>query len=281
MALTLDVTQLTCGYDRKPILHHLDFSLAEGQILTILGANGVGKTTLFRTLLGFTPPLGGTITLNDQPLHQYTDKARASLIGYVPQAHSSAFAFRVRDIVVTGRLAHKAFYESPNTEDYAIADAMIEKLDIASIASQVYAELSGGQQQLVLIARALTQQPRLLVLDEPTANLDVGNTIKLLQAMVDLASQHIAIIMTSHNPDHAFLCHAAHANSKVLLLKNTHEHEYGNPETVITESNLQAMYGIAISVHQTPVADGMTLTLCTPNLHLSSRPSRLSYGVTR
>lgn len=281
MALTLDVCQLTCGYDGKRILHHLDFSLGEGQILTILGANGVGKTTLFRTLLGFTPPLGGTITLNGQLLSQYTDRTRAKLIGYVPQAHSSAFAFRVRDIVVTGRLAHKAFYESPNAEDYDIADAMIEKLDITSIAHQVYAELSGGQQQLVLIARALTQQPRLIILDEPSANLDVGNTIKLLQAIVDLASQNIAIIMTSHNPDHAFMCHAAHANSKVLLLKNIQQHEYGSPDTVITEPNLQAMYGIAISVHQIPTENGITLTQCTPNLHLSSRQSRFPYGVTR
>lgn len=270
MALALDVHQLSCGYGHKTVLNLLDFSMHEGQILTILGANGVGKTTLFRTLLGFTPPLHGNIDLNGKPLAQYSDKERAKLIGYVPQAHSSAFAFKVRDIVVTGRLAHKAFYESPNRSDYRIADAMLETMGISGIAGHVYSELSGGQQQLVLIARALTQEPKLLILDEPSANLDVGNTIKLLQAIVDLAAQNIAIIMTTHNPDHAFMCHSAYSDSHVLLLKNAHEYNFGSPEAVITEANLLAMYGISISIMKNRILNGSTLIQCAPNLHLSA-----------
>jgi iron complex transport system ATP-binding protein len=142
-------------------------------------------------------------------------KARARLIGYVPQSHAPPFPFKALDVVTMGRTAHISLFSAPSKNDVEIAEASLESVGAAHLADRVYTEISGGERQLVLIARALAQQPQTLIMDEPTANLDFGNQVKTLALIGRLAEMGLAIILTTHFPEHAFMC-----SSKVAMIKN-------------------------------------------------------------
>ena len=179
--------RLTIGYRDRLVGRDLDVTIATGEVLALLGPNGSGKTTLLKTLLGLIAPLGGEVRLGGRGLGDYSARERARSIAYVPQSHAPTFAFPVESMVLMGRTAHGNLFSRPSERDRAAAADALQRLGIAHLAERPYTMISGGERQLVLLARALAQDPKFIVLDEPTASLDFGNQGKLMDEIERLA----------------------------------------------------------------------------------------------
>jgi len=245
----LEVSDLAFGFPGRTIGRGISFALGAGEVMCVLGPNGGGKTTLFRTVLGLLEKHSGSITLEGRPIERLSRTEIAKLIGYVPQGHSGYFAYTVRDFVLMGRTAHVGIFSSPSKKDHEVAARVIASLDMAHLSERPVTEISGGERQLALVARALAQEPRLLLLDEPTANLDFGNQVRVLERICALARTGIAILFSSHDPDHAFLC-----AQRALLLAEGRALEIGAPRDVIRADTLQRLYGVSVQV--LPLAGG-------------------------
>ena len=243
----LEVHDLAFGFPGRTVGRDVSFTLAGGETLCVLGPNGGGKTTLFRTVLGLLEPHGGTIDIGGKPLALLARAQVAREIGYVPQGHAAYFAYSVREFVLMGRTAHFGVFSSPSKRDVDIADRALGSLAIAHLAAKPVTEISGGERQLALVARALAQEPRILVLDEPTASLDFGNQIRVLERIVGLARSGIAVLFSSHDPDHALLC-----AQRALLLAEGRVLEIGAPREVIRPDTLERMYGVSVQVVPLP-----------------------------
>jgi iron complex transport system ATP-binding protein len=239
----LEIKRVICGYGARTVLKDISVSVHNGEILCLLGPNGVGKTTLFKTILGFLKLQGGEILLNGENIRLWPRERLARAIGYVPQVHTPPFPFTVWDVVTMGRTAHLGVFASPSKKDVLIAEQALETLNIGFLRDRIYTEISGGERQMVLIARALTQEPKLLVMDEPTSNLDFGNQIRVLQQIKELAGRGLGVIMTSHFPDHAFLC-----STKIALLLKDKGFITGEADEVVTEENMRAAYGVKVKI---------------------------------
>ena len=258
----LAVENLGFGYRDKPVGRDVSFTVAAGETLGLLGPNGCGKTTLFRTILGLLPSQGGRVVVEDSDIATMPRQAIARRIGYVPQAHAGYFPFTVQDIVLMGRTAHLGLFATPTQRDRAVAERMLDALGIAHLAGQTYTQISGGERQLALIARALTQEPRILVMDEPTANLDFGNQVRVLDRIRTLSRQGIAVILSTHDPDQAFLC-----CERVVLLHQGRMVDCAPPEQAITPASLKQLYGVDVAVIEVGSAEaGRRLRICTPTL---------------
>jgi len=245
----LKVESLAFGFPGRTIGRDVSFSLSDGEVMCVLGPNGGGKTTLFRTVLGLLAKHSGSITVDGQSIETLSRSEIAKLIGYVPQGHSGYFAYTVRDFVLMGRTAHLGIFSSPSKKDFDVADRALASLGMAQLAERPITEVSGGERQLALVARALAQEPRLLVLDEPTASLDFGNQVRVLERIAALARTGISILFSSHDPDHAFLC-----AQRALLLAEGRALEIGAPREVIRADTLQRLYGVSVQV--LPLAGG-------------------------
>ena len=260
--MKLEIRQASCGYGEENIIKDISMEVNNGEILCLLGPNGVGKTTLFKTILGFLKLQKGEILLDGKSMNTLSKKHIAKAMGYVPQAHTPPFPFSVLEVVVMGRTAHLGIFDSPSKKDFIVAIESLERLNILYLKDKIYTEISGGERQMVLIARALTQQPQILVMDEPTSNLDFGNQIKVLEQINNLAKNGIGIIMTSHFPNHAFLC-----STKVALLQRDKELIIGNVNDVITEENLNSAYGINVKIIAAINNKGEEYKACVPMLN--------------
>jgi iron complex transport system ATP-binding protein len=256
--MTLVLKSLAFGYRGRDVGHGIDLSLAAGEVLALLGPNGAGKTTLFKTMLGLLPVKAGEIRLDGKPLSVWSRRERALRIAYVPQAHAAPFPFTVRDLVLMGRAAHLAAFAVPGTHDRAIADAALESLGIERLADTPCTEISGGERQLALIARALAQEAHIVVMDEPTANLDYGNQMRLIARIRGLAGQGLAIVLSTHNPDHAL-----QAADRVALLKDGALMALGAPRGTLTPDALRTLYGIDVVIGSVP---GSAALVCAPRL---------------
>jgi iron complex transport system ATP-binding protein len=231
--MKLECIQIACGYEKKTVLKDISMSLSSGEMLCILGPNGVGKTTILRTMLGFLPLHSGSIFLDEEDICKWSKRKLAKAIAYVPQAHITPFPFLVGDVVLMGRNAHLGHFASPSSEDKRIAYESLERLGIAGLKNMPYTEISGGERQLVLVARALAQETELLLLDEPTSNLDYGNQIRVLEQIRNIVHAGIGVLMTTHSPNHAFLC-----ATRVALLGPEKSLAIGSPTEILTEKNL-------------------------------------------
>jgi iron complex transport system ATP-binding protein len=245
----LAVESLAFGFPGRTIGRDVSFQLGAGEVVCVLGPNGGGKTTLFRTVLGLLERHSGSITLQGRPIESLSRSEIAKLIGYVPQSHTGYFAYTVRDFVLMGRTAHLGVFSVPGNADRAVADRALGELQMTHLAERPITEISSGERQLALVARALAQQPRLLVLDEPTASLDFGNQVRVLERIAALAQTGIAILFSSHDPDHAFLC-----AQRALLLAEGRALEIGAPRDVIRPDTLRRLYGVSVQV--LPLAGG-------------------------
>lgn len=226
-----------------PVLEDVSFTLDAGESLCLLGPNGTGKTTLFRCLLSLSKPQGGKVYIDDKNAASLSPKERARRIAYVPQISGLTFPYTVREAVLMGRVAHQRLGAAPSRADKLAAETAMERLDMLRMAEHRFQELSGGERQLVLVARALAQDTRYLVLDEPTASLDYANQIRILQVIKALAGEGYAILMTSHSPDQAFL-----AANRVLMLKDGLVFANGSPQATITSQSLSALYDLDVCV---------------------------------
>lgn len=228
------------GYHHQPVLHNVSFTLQRGEMCCLLGANGCGKTTLMRTLLGLLPVLHGEIALAGKPLPQWSAAKLAQKVAYVPQAHNDPFSYSVIDMVTMGRSAHLGLFASPNLRDRQLALDTLETLGIAHLEQRRFPTLSGGERQLVLIARALVQQPELLVMDEPAASLDFGHQITLLKRIRQLKTAGITLLMSTHHPMHA----KAVADTIVTLSPQVGALQ-GTPQQMLNSASLSRLYQVS------------------------------------
>jgi iron complex transport system ATP-binding protein len=176
----LAARDLAIGYPGKPVGRGISSDAGPGDVLCLLGPNGSGKTTLFRTVLGLIPKQGGEVLFDGTPIGRLARAGIARRAAYVPQAHVAPFAFTAEEIVLMGRTARLGTFAQPGAEDRRAARAALDRLGILDLAGADYTRLSGGQRQLVLIARALAQAAPVLVMDEPTASLDFGNQVLVI-----------------------------------------------------------------------------------------------------
>lgn len=241
--MQIELNALSFSYGAQPVLRDVTFSAQEGQRLALLGPNGAGKSTLFRCMLGFLPPSGGTVLLDGKPVGAYTQKALASRIAYIPQSYSPAFDYTVLECVLMGMTAQLGAFDAPGKADEARAMAALESLGIAQLANRSCGRISGGERQLMLIARALVQQARILLMDEPTASLDYGNSCRVMQRIRRLAQDGYTVIFSTHDPNQA-LRYA----SRVLALRDGTLAADGAPEAVITDDLLSRLYGVRVHV---------------------------------
>lgn len=256
--MILELRGLSCGYGRRVVLSDVDLHITAGENLCLLGPNGVGKTTLFRTILGAIDPMAGEILVDGKSLVGKSRRQRARVMAYVPQAHTAPFPFHVMDVVLTGRTAHISLTASPSHHDKEVARAALARMGIADLADRPYTELSGGERQLVLIARALAQEPRVLIMDEPSSHLDFGNQVRLLSLIKSLVTESdLAVLMSSHFPNHAFAC-----ASRVGLIKEGRLMALGSPTEVLTETSLEDIYGIPVRILEGDPQTDPALKVC-------------------
>ena len=238
-----EVKNISFSYNDEEIFSDISFSIAKGDVLCILGPNGTGKTTLIKCLNGLHDIDSGEILINGENIKKLSFKQISTHIGYIPQSHVPSFPFKVFDVVLMGRAPYLNLTDSPKESDVKIAQEALETLGIEDLKDKEYTNLSGGERQLVFLARVLCQKPDILILDEPTSHLDFGNQIKLLEIIDNLAKSGLSIIMSSHFPDHAFL-----SSTKVAIMKNKRFIDFGTPDNVVTEDNLRKAYSIDVKL---------------------------------
>ena len=266
----LQVDDLHCGYGKKEIVHGVSFSVDQGEFACIIGANGCGKSTLLKNLLHLDVPFSGSVKVNGQTVAKMDDKERARTFAYLPQAHTPPFPFSVGDVVLMGRTPHLDPLSHISDEDRAVAWEAMELLGIEGLADSAYTELSGGQRQLVLIARCLAQQPDLIIMDEPTASLDFGNQQVVLSRMRELSHTHMSVLMVTHDPHHAFLC-----ADKVVVMDAGRVLEIGEPTSVMRKDLLEDIYDTQVDVIDVELSNGGTSCVCVPLLQKSNYLDRV------
>ncbi len=232
---------LTIGYTDHTVGRGLDVGFRTGEVLALLGPNGGGKTTLLKTLLGLLRPKAGEVRLGERSLRDYSIRERARIVAYVPQVHIGTFAFTVETVVLMGRTAHGNLFSRPSAHDREVAATVLERFGIARLAQRPYTMISGGERQLVLLARALAQEPQFIVLDEPTASLDFGNQGKVMREIRALAESGHGVLFTTHDPNHAL-----RAADRAYLLREGTRIAEGPVATVLERTQLETLYGAPV-----------------------------------
>ena len=255
----LAVREVACGYEGAAVLQDVSFQLEAGTSTVLLGPNGVGKTTLFKTILGFLPRLGGEILVDGRSVDEWGRRELACLVAYVPQAHDTAFGFTVHDLILMGRTPHLAGAAAPSRDDERAASAMIEQMGLGHLAQRPCTSLSGGELQMALIARALVQRPRILMMDEPCANLDVGNQAIVLSKVRELADAGLCVLVTSHDPNHALVL-----GDRAIGVFRGGEVQSGPVAEMLTCSVLERLYGVPVGMGRVHGTDGRSTPVCAP-----------------
>jgi iron complex transport system ATP-binding protein len=241
--VSIDAVKLCVSYGAHEVLSGVTFSAAAGDCLAVLGPNGVGKSTLFKCLLGFIAPTDGTVTVGGKKILGMPRAEAAKLIAYIPQTSVPTFNYTVLDTVLMGVTNSLPAFRGPNERHTQKALEILETLGIPHLAESGVEKISGGERQLALIARALIQDARVLIMDEPTANLDYGNRFRVMERITHLAANGYTVIFSTHEPNHAL----EYANC-VLALKSGKILTFGEPNAVLTERTLSELYGIGVYV---------------------------------
>jgi iron complex transport system ATP-binding protein len=252
--MRLEAQELAFGYVERPVGRNVSLVVQPGEVLCLLGPNGCGKTTLFKTLLGLLPPQGGQVTLSGDELASLSRQEIARRIAYVPQASGGVFPYTAFDLVLLGRTAHRSLFAGPTREDRDHAHRTF-RAGISDLSDRDVTRLSSGQRQLVIVARAIAQAAPLIVMDEPTASLDFGNQVVVLSEVRRLADRGAGIVLSTHDPDHAFA--VAH---RVALLHEGTIVTTGAPADVLTAESLRTVYDIEVTIER--LRNGQTI--CAP-----------------
>lgn len=257
--MLLELQNVHGGYGKKEIVKGVDCHADHGDILCLAGPNGCGKTTLFRLILGSLPLSAGHIFIDGTDIQTLSPKERANLIAYIPQYHTPIFSYTALDVVLMGRASHFSAFEMPKSIDRQAAFDALEKVNALHLANQSYTSLSGGQRQLILIARAICQSAKILIMDEPASSLDYANQQRLANVIRALAQNGYCIVMSTHSPEHL-----ASLGSLVLLMKDGKSATFGTSSQVITPENLKLVYGIEMDVLTVTNRHGAKRTICLP-----------------
>lgn len=237
---------LAIGYGATQVAKGIDLSVAPGEILCLLGPNGAGKTTLFKTLLGLIPALGGEVSIGGTRVADLSRAALARTVAYVPQAQIMEFAYTVLDLVLMGRTAHLGPFAAPSAADHDRARSALDELGILHLADREANRISGGQRQLCLIARALAQDAPMMVMDEPTASLDLGNRFLVLARVQALRERGFGVVFSTHDPDQA-----RELATRVAVIADGRLAAYGTPGETLTARMLSEVYGVPVALERT------------------------------
>ena len=253
--MSLSVENLSFSYGRTAVLRDVTFTAEKGELLSVLGPNGVGKTTLFRCVLGTLTPASGRVTVDGCDLTALPPRERARRIAYIPQIHPATFGYTVLDTVLMGAARQLNAFQQPGAAQLRQAEEALEQVGAAHLRERSFTHLSGGEQQLVLIARALAQHAEVLMMDEPTSALDYGNQLRILQMVRRLAVQGYTVILSTHNPQHALTF-----ATTLLALHGGTAAAWGRPAQVLTPELMETLYGVRAEFLQT--ASGPVLAPC-------------------
>lgn len=255
----LSIRSAGFSFGKKEVWREINLDVEKGETICLLGPNGCGKTTLLNCIHGDLPLKTGRIEINGQDVGTITVTDIALQMGYVFQEHNAPFPYTSLEVVRMGRAPHLGLFQVPSRQDTTLARKIMEEMGISYLESQRYTSISGGERQLVLIARTLCQEPEIILLDEPTSHLDFKNQALVLQTIKRLAGKGLTIIMTSHFPDHAWLI-----SSKVAMMGNHGFVAVGPAEEVMTEEKLSETYGIKVRVYK-GISGDSTINFCTPD----------------
>jgi iron complex transport system ATP-binding protein len=270
MALSIEISGLSFSFgSRAECLRDVSLAVGEREFCCLLGPNGTGKTTLIRCILGLLRPRSGSVTVAGHDVSALSSRQLARLVAYVPQNTTTAFPFSTLEMVLMGRTPHLGTISRPSRADRQVAADMLEELGIGQLAERPFSELSGGERQLTMLARALVQEASVLVLDEPTAALDYGNEVRTLQVVSDLVAAGSTVLMTTHQPNHALTW----AN-RAVLMRDGSVIESGSPSEVITADRLTRLYEVPVRVVALPPANagGDEELVCLPEVKAPVHP---------
>lgn len=241
--MSLEVRELSFAYDERTVLNNMSFTAHSGELLSILGPNGVGKSTLFKCILGLLPNYTGNVAVNGLDASGLSVHELAKQIAYVPQRSDPVFNFSVHEIVLMGTTNEVKLFSSPGKSAQVKVDKALERLGISELSNRCFHHTSGGERQLVLIARALVQDAQILLLDEPTANLDRGNQILVLEQIKVLAKEGYTVIQTTHDPEHSYMF-----SDKILTMKDGAVLSYGHPTEILNRETMKLLYEVNMEV---------------------------------
>lgn len=269
--MSIDVAHLSFSYGAHHVLHDVSFHIPDATLVGVLGPNGVGKSTLFRCILCLNSTYRGTILVNGKDIRTLSIKQRAREISYIPQSHSPVYDYEVLDVVTMATENELKLLANPGPAQMQRAMDALRRIGIEDLAHRRYTQISGGEQQLVLIARALAQHAKTIIMDEPTSALDYGNTVRVLSCIHRLAHEGLSIIQSTHNPDQAFLY-----SDRTLVLSKGQVLAYGNPHRIITSSLISRLYGIDVDV-QSLYDD--KVRVCIPKSQIQNRRHQIKEDV--
>jgi ABC-type cobalamin/Fe3+-siderophores transport system ATPase subunit len=239
--MSIEIQNLSFSYKTQPVLRGVTFTARPGRLLAVLGPNGVGKSTLFRCILGLLRHYEGEIFIDGTSAKALSALQLARRIAYIPQTHQSAFPYSVLDMALMGTAHRFSPFSVPGRREKEQAMDALRQIGVSQHAQKSSAQLSGGEQQLVLIARAIAQQTKILVMDEPTSNLDFGNQLRILQRVSRLADEGYAVLLSSHNPQHAL-----QFADEALALYGGGVAAFGPPKDVVDAPLLRRLYGVNV-----------------------------------
>lgn len=239
----LAASNIHFGYRGSQILTGAELSLAAGELVCLLGGNGAGKSTLLKIMLGLLTPAKGKVTVDGKLLGDFSRRELARQIAYVPQVHVAPFPYSVRQVVTMGRMPASGMFRAPSTADLARVEEVLRYMEISHLADRPYTQISGGERQLTLIARALAQDAPLLVMDEPLTGLDYGHQVRLLKHLKRLIAEGYGVLMTTHDPDQPLS-----GCQRVALLQEGRIISVGQPGDVLTPEAILSLYGVSVDL---------------------------------
>jgi len=255
----LNVKNLSCGYSDRQVIKEISFSVREGEFLGIVGPNGAGKTTLFRAVTGLLRPWNGVICYKGQNVRKMSLRSFAQEVAVIPQIPDIPFAFSVEEFVSMGRFPHRGRFGPFRKEDKELIEGALSLADISSIRNRAISELSGGELQRVAIAQGFAQKPRLLLLDEPIAHLDIAHQVAILDLIKKLNREnHLTIITVLHD-----LNIASSYCDRLILLKSGTVFRDGPPQEVLTYQNIEEVYNTVVVVKENPISRKPYIILVT------------------
>jgi iron complex transport system ATP-binding protein len=245
------------SYGNEEVFKDINLNVKKGGILCLFGPNGCGKSTLIQCLLGILRLNRGTVLLEGQDVKALKPFEIARRLAYIPQLHEKPFPFQVIDVVLMGRACYTGLFSTPTKEDRQIAVNALEQVGMVKYMEKPYTQLSGGETQLVLVARALAQQTPVLVMDEPTSHLDFHNELSFLETVVKLVEKtKLTVVMATHFPNHAFYFENNRVNTKIALMNNQGIAFQGDPLHILTETNMYSTFNIESKVVSYTVEGG-------------------------
>lgn len=251
----IEVQNVSFGYSKELVLHGISLAVEKGETVALLGPNGCGKSTLIKIILGILRPSKGQVCFGGVRISRLGAKYLAREMAYIPQIHKSSFPYKVIDVVLMGRIPHKTFFYRYSKSDLNAAYDALQRLSITHLGERPYTEISGGERQLTIIARALAQGARTFIMDEPASSLDYGNQLRLLEQIVGLSREGYTFIKSTHAPDHALW-----VADRVVMVKGGAILADGPSSEVVNEENLLRLYDVKVSV----VRIGHSMRFCLP-----------------